>query len=49
MTTQSNNETVRKFFDSLNAGDVDGAASPLAQEYIDSKGPATNLTMEVTS
>ncbi|MBI2170611.1 MAG: ester cyclase [Chloroflexi bacterium] len=39
MTTQSNKETVRRFYDSLNTGDVDGATRLLAPEYVDHGGP----------
>lgn len=39
MPTQSNKETIRKFFGSLNAGDVDGAARLLASEYVEYGGP----------
>lgn len=38
MTTQSKNETIRKFFDSLNAGDVDRAASLLGPECVEHGG-----------
>jgi steroid delta-isomerase-like uncharacterized protein len=39
MTTQSNNETVRRFFDSLNVGDVDAVTRLLAPEYVEHGGP----------